>query len=235
MGIHSKILVHWTGKDIEKENFSEDEKSQLYVELLKDDFKKGLYTKRTSEAVIRGYKIKNIIRLCFTEIRLSQAETHARRYGKLGIGFTREFIMDKGGRPVIYIPFKGKADGRLLEDSIRNVYERSKDYAEINKSSKRIMAHVKRMSNGRDEDSEDYEDYYEEMEWRLVYHKNNSTHFTKDEAENVRRLKFEVSDIKVIIFPDENTKQQSLSDKFIRDYFSEHLPIMATLEDCRNF
>jgi hypothetical protein len=229
MGIHSKFLVHWTGKDIEKENFTEAEKSQLYVERLKDDLIKGLYTKRTSEAVIRGYTIIRIIRLCFTEIRLSQAETHARRYGKLGIGFTREFIMNKGGRPVIYIPFKAKADGGLLEDSIRNVYEKSKDYAEINKSSRRIMAHVKRMSNGRDED------YYEEMEWRLVYHKNNSTHFTKDEAENVRRLKFQASDIKVIIFRDENTKQQSLSDKVIKDYFSKHLPIMATVDDCRNF
>ena len=233
MRIHSKILVHWTGKDIE--NCPEANKSQLYVERLKDDLEKGLFTKRTSEDSIRHWKIKDLVRLCFTEIRLSQAQTHAERYGKLGIGFTRDFIMNKGGRPVIYIPYDAKDDGRLLEDSIRNVYEKSKHYAEINKSSKRIMAHVKRMSNGRDEDSEDYEDYYEEMEWRLVYHKNNSTHFTKDEAENVRRLKFEASDIKVIIFPDENTKQQSLSDKFIRDYFSEHLPIMATLEDCRNF
>jgi hypothetical protein len=25
------------------------------------------------------------------------------------------------------------------------------------------------MSNGKSEDSDDYEDYYEEMEWRLVY------------------------------------------------------------------
>ena len=54
------------------------------------------------------------------------------------------------------------ADGRLLEDSIKNVYEKSKDHEEIHKSSKWIMAHVKRMSNGKDED------YYEEMEWRLV-------------------------------------------------------------------
>jgi hypothetical protein len=235
MGIHSKFLVHWTGKDIEEENYSEAEKSQLYVERLKDDLEKGLYTKKTSEAVIRNKTITNIIRLCFTEIRLSQAETHARRYGKLGIGFTREFIMNKGGRPVIYIPFIAKADGRLLEDSILNVYEKSKDYVEINKSSKWIMAHVKRMSNGKDEDSEDYEDYYEELEWRLVYHKKNSTHFTKDEAEDVRRLKFNASDIKVIIFRDETTKQQSLSDKVIRKYFSKHLPIMATVDDCRNF
>jgi hypothetical protein len=229
MGVHSKFLVHWTGKDIE--NRSETERSKLYVERLKDDLEKGLYTQRTSEDSIREWKIKDLVRICFTEIRLSQAEKHAKRYGKMGIAFTRDFIMNKGGRPVIYIPYEAKVDGRLLEDSIRNVYVRSKDnaeIAEINRSSKWIMAHVKRMSNGKDED------YYEEMEWRLVYDES-SAHFAKDEAGKVHRLQFKASDIAVIIFPDENTKQHSLRDKFIRDYFSEHLPIMATLDDCLNF
>ena len=71
------------------------------------------------------------------------------------------------------------------------------------------------------------------MEWRLVYDEK-STHFASSESD-VYRLNFEASDIKVIIFPDENTKQQSLSHEFIRKYFSEHLPIMATLDECINF
>jgi len=234
MGIHSKILVHWTGKDIE--NCAEDNKSQLYFERLKDALENGLFTKRTNEDVIRGWKIKNIIRLCFTEIRLSQAQKHADRYGKLGIGFTRDFIMNKGGRPVIYIPYKAKADGRLLEDSIRNVHKKSKDNEEIHRSSKWIMAHVKRMSNGKSEDSEDYEDYYEEMEWRLIHDESsNNKHFEKGKDKGIHRLKFEASDIKVIIFPDEGIMQMSLEDETIKRYFSKHMPIMVTLEDCRNF
>jgi hypothetical protein len=228
MGIHSEFLVHWTGKDIEIKICTVPEKSQLYVERLKDDLEKGLFTKRTSEACIRGYTMKYLVRLCFTEIRLSQAQIHAERYGKLGIGFTREFIMDKGGRPVIYIPYKAKDGGRLLEDSIRNVHEKSASNPEIRKSAKWIMAHVKRMSNGKDQ----Y--YYEEMEWRLVYDEK-STHFKKVVAKNVYRLQFNPNDISLIIFPDENTKQRSLSDTFIKEYFAKHLPIMATLDDCRNF
>jgi hypothetical protein len=227
MGIHSKFLVHWTGKDIEKD-CPEAEKSQRYVERLKDDLEKGLFTKRTSEACIRGYTIKYLVRLCFTEIRLSQAQIHAERYGKLGIGFTREFIMDIGGRPVIYIPYKAKNGGRLLEDSIRKVHEKSAGNRQIHKSAKWIMAYVKRMSNGKDQD------YYEEMEWRLVYDES-STHFIKGEVNNVYRLQFKESDIKVIIFPDENTKKESLSDASIKDYFSIHQPIIVTLEDCTNF
>jgi hypothetical protein len=57
MGIHSKILIHWTGKDIE--NCPEpNKKSQLYVKRLKDDLEKGLFAKTTEEDVIRGWKIK---------------------------------------------------------------------------------------------------------------------------------------------------------------------------------
>lgn len=67
MGIHSKILIHWTGKDIE--NCPDpNKKSQLYVERLKDDLEKGLFAKTTEEDVIRGWKIKNVTRLCFTEL-----------------------------------------------------------------------------------------------------------------------------------------------------------------------
>lgn len=224
MWIHSNFLVHWTGKDIE--DCSATGKSKLYVERLKDDLEKGLFAKRTSEDSIREWKIKNLIRICFTEIRLSQTQTHAERYGKLGIGFNRDFIMSKGGRPVIYIPFNAKNDSRLLEDSIRNVFEQSNDNSEIHRSAKWIMAHVKRMSNGKTEN------YYEEMEWRLV-HDEKSTHFAIGESD-VYRLKFDASDVKVIILPDEITKQRSLGDKFIRKYFSAHLPIMATLDECSN-
>jgi hypothetical protein len=234
MGIHSKFLVHWTGNGKDDiENKPESSRPRLYLQRVIDYYQNGLFAKRTNEAVIRGMQIKNIIRLCFTEIRLSQAQTHAVRYGKLGIGFTRDFIMNRGGRPVIYIPFNAMADGRLLEDSIKNAYGNSKDNEEIRKSLKWIMAHVKRMSNGN---SEDYEDYYEEMEWRLVYDESpNNKHFTKGEPEGIRRLKFKASDIKVIIFPDENIRQKSLENETIRKYFSEHMPIMATLDDCRNF
>jgi len=228
MGIHSNILVHWTGKDIE--NSPGANKSQQYVERLKDDCENGLFAKRASENLIRGKKIRNLLRICFTEIRLSQAQTHAERYGKLGIGFTRDFIMNKGGRPVIYIPYKAKADSRLLEDSIKNVYDKSENNKEIHRSSKWIMAHVKRMSNGN------RDDYYEEMEWRLVHDESsNNKHFTKGKGTGIHRLKFVASDIKVIIFPDEDIKQMSLKDETIRKYFSEHMPIMATLDDCCNF
>jgi hypothetical protein len=109
--------------------------------------------------------------------------------------------MNKGGRPVIYIPFEIREGGHLLENLIRTVYDKSAGNDEIHKSTKWIMAHVKRMSN------EKGEDYYEEMEWRLVHDESpNNRHFI-GEGQGVYRMSFAIRDIKVIIFPDEGTKQ----------------------------
>ena len=227
MELHSKILVHWTGKDLESNHSTK--KSELYVERLIDDLQKGLFSQRTTEAVIRKKKIKHLVRICFTEIRLSQARTHAERYGKLGIGFTRDFIMNKGGRPVIYIPFEICNNDHLLENLIRTVYEKSAGNDEIHKPAKWIMAHVKRMSN------ENGEDYFEEMEWRLVYDESSNNRHFIGEDQGVYRMIFGIRDIKVIIFPDEGTKQLALKNDIIKNYISEHMPMIATLEDCASF
>ena len=98
---------------------------------------------------------------------------------------------------------------------------------DIHESSKWIMTHVKRMWN------EKGEDFYEEMEWRIVHHANDRN--ITNVGNGVHRLKFEPSDIKVIIFPNEDTKRLSLEDDFIRKCLSEHLPMIATLDDCHNF
>jgi hypothetical protein len=227
MGIHSKFLLHWTGKkDIE--TFCDNIKAQKYVDRLKDYYENGLFLRKTTEPTIRKLKIKNLLRICFTEIRLSQAQTHADRYGKLGIGFTRDFIMNKGGRPVIYIPFK--ADICLLEESIRNVYENSKGNQTIQRSIKWLFTYVKRMSDNNGDEN------YEEMEWRLVYDESpDNKDFTKGKEKGTFRFKFAASDVKVIVFPDEPTKEMSFNDTTLQRIFSQHRPIMTTLKDCSNF
>ena len=233
MGIHSGFLVHWTGKDIDEiQGDAGGDGQQRYLDRLIDDLKHGLYTKRTSEDSIRYWKVKGIVRLCFTEIRLSQAERHAKRYGRLGIGFTRDFIMNKGGRPAIYVPYV--ANNNLLEHSIKSVYERSKgneDLKDIHRAVTWIMAHVKRMGHPKSED-----EFFEEMEWRLVYDGTpSSEQFSRGEGEGIYRLRFDAKDVKIIVFPDDHVKQRSLENETIREYFSEHMPIMAALADCGSF
>lgn len=235
MPAHSKFLVHWTGSsgedDIERQPAKN--RPELYLKRLIDYYKNGLFARRTVEEVVRGMNIKHIVRLCFTEVRLSQAQTHADRYGKLGIGFKRDFIVEKGGRPVIYVPYHAKEGSRLLEDSIGNAYERSKDDPETQKSAKWIMAHVKRMGNDRIPDK-----YYEEMEWRIVYDESpGNQHFTKckTDQEGEHRLKFLRADVQLIVFPDEDTRRMALENDDMQPYFDEHMPVLATLNDCGHF
>ena len=78
--------------------------------------------------------------------------------------------------------------------------------------------------------------YYDEMEWRIVYDENpDNPYFKKGNEDGVYRFQFDASDVKVIIFPDEKTKLLSLADNKLQINFSRHLPIIATVEECKSF
>ena len=151
----SKFLIHWTGRDLVKrqsaENLPEDWLVREYAKRLKDNYQNGLFTERKKEKdVLRGLAIDSLVRLCFTEIRLSQAQIHAKRYGGLGIGFSRDFVAARGGRRVLYVP--NEPEGGLLERSIKDAWKKSEGNAEIRKHLKWVFAFCKPMSNGKPED-----------------------------------------------------------------------------------
>ncbi len=244
---HSKFVVHWTGqKDLEP--LPDADKTDQYALRLKDWYRNGLFTRKTDELVIRlprpghGYvskqKMKQLARLCFTEIRLSQAKSHSQRYGKLGIGFNRDFIANKGGRPVIYLPWEAKA--RLLDECIWQAWDKAKSQGnhEIEKLLKWILAFCKPMSNGKPESSPDFEDYYEEMEWRLVYGESldASGIFVPDSVQpHAFRMKFQPGDVAVIVFPNTDVMRKTLNDSDMRSFFITHQPNLLLLEDCDYF
>lgn len=228
MKIHSEFLVHWTGSDIESQRNTD--KPGLYLNRLLDVYAHGLFAKRTNEAVVRRMKMKNIVRWCFTEIRLSQAHQHAERFGRLGIGFTREFIIEKGGRPVIYIPFDAPDSSRLLEDSIRYVHDNSVRDSEVQRSAKYIMAHVKRMG-----DSPASYEHYEEMEWRIVRGESQQNRHFTNPRRGEHRLEFLPTDVQIIIFPDSDTRELALENDELQPHLDRHMPVMATLADCGHF
>src|ERR1044071_2951641 len=75
MSIRSKFLVHWTGGDIDSATIDDDLKRNRYLERLRDDYVNGLFARKCEEGTLRSIKLKRLIRLCFTEIRLSQVQT----------------------------------------------------------------------------------------------------------------------------------------------------------------
>lgn len=112
---HSDFLIHWTGEDIDKEYDPEwwnDKKSKLnktiiapYLERLKYILKYGLWMTKGNESItFQNKKIKRpaFARTCFTELKLSEAAMHAKKFGRLGIGFKRMFVLDRMGFPMVY-------------------------------------------------------------------------------------------------------------------------------------
>jgi hypothetical protein len=123
MTIHDSMLFRWMGYDIEKPELARqpaprrekltvkpkltDDQVQVYLNRLRDALnpKIGLKVSAYSPADAVG-KISPIINpkpcLFFTEQAAGDPEEHWRLYGRLGFGFSKRFIFNCGGRPVIY-------------------------------------------------------------------------------------------------------------------------------------
>ena len=122
--IHSDFLIHWTGKDIDenlqpdwnakKSSITNDKKIvNAYLERFKNILKYGLWmTRDDAIEMLRvnrqnpPFEIPSVPRICFTELKLSEARKHAQKFGRLGIGVKRYFLFDRMGSPLIYIQFE---------------------------------------------------------------------------------------------------------------------------------
>lgn len=240
--LHTKFLVHWTGRDLqccEKPNLSElnDKEREKYVERLKDIVEKGFYMNMGHERIWDGQDewIKTgICRLCFSEIKLSLARKHAERYGLLGIGVDRNFVLERYGNPVFY-QYNGKFNCiaenlRLLRHDLAKRDKKRLKQLEV------ILAYCKNMNK---KPSEDFL-YYDEMEWRIVDLKRLSDEAKirsagrDGDGELLYRVPLEPKDIRVIVFPDDITRDIALSDDFICGKRRENW-IITTLDDCEHF
>jgi hypothetical protein len=143
-------------------------------------------------------------------------------------------VAAKGGRRVLYVP--NEPEGGVLEQSIKAAWMKSEGNAEIRKYLKWIFAFCKPMSNGKPADSDEYEDYYEEMEWRLVYGESldQGKAFTNPQP-GIHRVPFEPSDVKLIVFPNDAVRQDILTDNDVKEFFAVHEPDLVLLENCTHF
>jgi hypothetical protein len=170
--IHSDFIVHWTGKDIDKEldcNWHTEHSSKVsqvttarYLERLTCILRSGLWMKRDEkerELSISGKIITRPTpyRTCFTELRLSETRRHASQYGRLGIGFKRPFLFDRMGAPMIYFQDKWP-NSWLLPPTGFDPTDLASTY---------YTTYLKPISTHQD-DMMHYS-YYDESEWRIIY------------------------------------------------------------------
>ena len=185
---NSRFLVHWTGKDIDSEikNGAKHgfDTTNVYVERLVNTLSTGLWMMESTEVIVSRIPLftYKIPMTCFTEILLSRARDHASRYGHLGFGFDRKFVLEQGGSPVLYIRqhpedmvmqrINGifyridRAEGLLVDIEEKGSFLAIDELSEAKELLKQVAALLKPMSNWQ---TDDYV-YIEEAEWRIMYH-----------------------------------------------------------------
>lgn len=238
--IHSKFLIHWTGNDTTLDN------KNSYINRLKDVLQNGLQM-RPGEETIYGaggsYIKAEIARVCFTEIKLSQTEKHARMYGQLGVGFNRDFVLEREGNPVFYV--QNGDNGHIIQnfDELAGWLKKlPPDTFELDLNFGKLGMIAGYLKNMSDRDKKELK-YYDEMEWRVVHvsrleELNNYIKYleeTDEKNKKIYRLIVRPEDIKLIIFPDNQIMQLALGDKEILKYFNSYMPTLIALEDCKNF
>ena len=107
--VHRQQLFHWSGDHIEKRanrGKLDDGLRKEYVECLRSSLKNGLWAKTPRDKDFIGdgscISVRRPI-TCFTEWTLDESRPHTLRYGRLGLGFPKRFVLNHGGQPVTYL------------------------------------------------------------------------------------------------------------------------------------
>jgi len=163
---------------------------KAYVERLLTTLRTGLWLTRGEEILGDGANDSEFryydSRVCFSEILLSRSDDHSARYGRLGFGFNRLFVLDSGGSPVIYARdsssgilkifgalhlrmsnvsqeiLNGPAGRAIPEGDTKNAV--AYDLLSTASLLLRLLPFFKRMSNDNTDDFA----FFEEAEWRIV-------------------------------------------------------------------
>lgn len=106
--LHRRLLFHWTGKNGERASKPQTRQDRVkYLDILASILEKGLRFSKPSQDHTEWIE-KDLVEakhpmLCFSEWGMTESAAHSGRYGYMGLGFTRRFVIEKGGRPVIYV------------------------------------------------------------------------------------------------------------------------------------
>jgi hypothetical protein len=189
----SQVLVHWTGRDIDARlkngDVTPEDVRLAYADRLLKTLTTGLWLNRGEEVIVgpQTELTSYFPRVCFSEILLSRSDEHAGRYGRLGFGFGRRFIVEAGGSPVLYVRNSPKdrvvqiigaltlrisnLDQEILlgplgrqEGLDVDMTAVASDLWDSRTLIGRLLALVKAMST---EDTDDFE-FLDEAEWRVV-------------------------------------------------------------------
>ena len=170
--VHSDFLIHWTGKDIDRDydplwyqsdkSKTNDGCSTAFIKRLSDILQYGIWMTEKTEITDSPIMLNGISidlpptpKSCFTELKLSESRKHAKLYGRLGIGVKRPFLFNHFGRPMIYYGYHNKS---AVNDLFLTCCAHEL-------ASKNLFNYFKPMNSTT---ILDY-DFYSESEWRIIF------------------------------------------------------------------
>jgi hypothetical protein len=240
------LLVHWTGRRIstDVDRLSENKRKD-YVERLVDILLNGFWMTCPQET-LTGHNTKGVSgsvsfkyeapMTCFTEVRLSQALNHARSYGLLGIAVDRKYVLDRWGSPVHYVRNHSdeKIVGAFLELRHCILTHKTAGTERADELLRYLGTFLKAMSQ---KNADDY-GHLNELEWRIVA--------TEEQVEmgNLRRtgteqplyrLLLRRGDVRLVVFPDDRTRQSAYANQRVRAFFSDCQVPFLTIRECEQF
>lgn len=239
--LHRRLLFHWT-EPKSSEPIRKRVDREKYLELLRDILQNGLRYSAPNEKNTE-WIIQDEIRavhpmLCFSEWGLGESSQHSNRYGLMGLGFTRKFVMQSGGRPVVYLPNKEKDPFRkalveLIRHARKNEFTNLKlqNHADIVASYLKAYHFKKTTIKSGDQSkskkrqnliSEFNDDYahlkldfggifanLEDREWRIA---------EVSQSQEQPYLSFAPGHLALIVFPDHQTLGLAMRDQTIMDW-----------------
>jgi hypothetical protein len=250
--LHKHQLFHWLGEHIDKKMERKkltDELRKEYLDCLRGALKNGLWVKtpRNPDCLGDGSLIKVSRPItCFTEWSLGQSLPHTDCYGRLGLGFPKRFVCDRGGHPVMYMKDSGRCAPYAKALLSLASFFKSEEHGEIpkkwsdyfdylchfNKAMKRKDVRPKRkrrspVKKPRPKASIDPMvrrfgsafGYLEEREWRVVYHDSIARFFKNGPKGTAPEffLPFKPgSELFTVVLPDSKTVRMAHLDKNIR-------------------
>jgi len=247
MTIKSRFLIHWTGKDIQsdKPNYRTlaKEDRDRYTERLINTCNTGLWMMPNAEHISglhdMGFHSFSHI-TCLTENRSDYYLQHAEKYGLLGLGFTREWVLEMHGMPAIYLKnSKSDLQTQLLTSVLLALQQYKDDKGNINEKYYRehslILDFAKPMSNT---DTNDFA-YIEEAEWRIAWNSAVPGDKMKKNTLSARPeyyLPFTANELKLIVQPDSECRKMALTNPdFVKFYQSGNCePLLISLEELLN-
>lgn len=239
--IHRRQLFHWIGRHIKQDRLSGRNMRNSYVEALRNSLRDGLWLQAITdeEIVLSGlsYPLRRRM-VCLTENRLSESRIHAHRFGGLGLGFSKKFILSAGGKPVDYTQQKRgdlytRSMLRCLSDGSADL-QPDLDYiahflkplsARRGQGARRRPASSSVSNRPAPTPGQPRRQFGPRMlhqaenEWRVVEHKRllkrNSVSFSEG-PEGRLHMAFEPGpDLFTVVFPDRQTQEIAMADKFI--------------------